>query len=321
MTKEKKIQITEDFNDFRLDQVLSHFLKSRMQASRLIKEGKVKLENSDRIKPSHRVVTGDFVTVLMEEEKNTTDKLEPYDFPVPIIYEDSELLVVNKPAGLVVHPSHGHPNDTLVNALIHKLNPESCVDPMRPGLLHRLDKEVSGLLVLSKKLSAHHFLAQQFESKQINRTYWGLCYPPILSEEGKIESYLKRNPIDRKKFISDPEEGKKAITHFKILKKSDLILVEFQLQTGRTHQIRIHSREFSQGIAGDLVYSAPKALHRLVSSKLIQKIQNLNRIALHATYLSFIHPKTNKLMTFHCPFPEELENLKHIANGTEERTL
>ena len=307
--KEKKIQITEEFNGLRLDQVLSQFLESRMQASRLIQEGKVKIKNSSDVKPSYRVSVGDFITVSIEEEKNKNEKLEPYDFPVPIIHEDENLLVVNKPAGLVVHPSHGHPNDTLVNALIHKLNLESCVDPLRPGLLHRLDKEVSGLLVLSKNLSAHRFLAQQFDTKKIRRIYWGVCYSPLLSNKGKVESYLKRHPVDRKKFISNSEEGKKAITYFKVLSPSELSLVEFQLETGRTHQIRIHSREFSQGIVGDSIYSVPKALHRLASPELIQQIRNLNRIALHATYLSFIHPQTKKLVNFHCPFPKELEDL------------
>ena len=312
MTK-KKIQITKELNGLRLDQALSQFLESRILATRLIQEGKVTLENAKGIKPSYRVSTGDSYTVLIEEKEGTIDRLEPYNFPVPIIHEDSDLLVVNKPPGLVVHPSHGHLNDTLVNALIHKLNPTSSVDPLRPGLIHRLDKEVSGLLVLSKNLSAHRFLAQQFKTKQISRIYWGLCYRPILSEEGKIESYLKRHPINRKKFISDSSDGKKAITHFKILKKSELVLVEFQLQTGRTHQIRIHSREFSQGIVGDSVYSAPKALHRLGCPELIEKIQGLNRIALHAIRLSFIHPQTHQLVTFHCPFPNELNKL----NSTE----
>ena len=305
----KTIEVTEELSGSRLDRVLSLFLESRVQATRLIQEGKVELKNAKNIKPSSKVSTGDLITVLIEKAPEIKP-LEPYDFPVPIIYEDSSLLVVNKPSGLVVHPSHGHPNDTLVNALIHKLNPDSCPDPTRPGLIHRLDKEVSGLLVLSKNLSSHRFLAQQFESKKIRRIYQGVCYPPFISQKGRLESYLKRHPVDRKKFISDTSEGKKAITHFRILKKSKhLALFEFQLQTGRTHQIRIHSREFSQGIVGDSVYSVPKALHRLESQKLIQKIQNLNRIALHAVELSFIHPKTKKESTFQCPFPENLEQL------------
>ena len=305
----KTIEVTETLNGYRLDQVLSLFLESRTQATRLIQEGKVEIKDSKNIKPSSKVAVGDLITVLIEEAPKVND-LKPYDFPVPIIYEDSDLLVVNKPSGLVVHPSHGHPNDTLVNALIHKLNPNSCPDPTRPGVVHRIDKEVSGLLVLSKNLSSHRFLAKQFESKTIHRIYWGICYLPIISQEGKIESYLKRHPVDRKKFISDLENGKKSITQFKMIKKSSrLALFEFQLQTGRTHQIRIHSREFSQGIVGDLVYSVPKALHRLDSEELVEKIQNLNRISLHAISLSFIHPKTKKHMDFHCPFPKILEDL------------
>ena len=304
----KEFTITKELAGLRLDQALAQFLDSRTQAVRLIQSGLVQITESAAVKPSHRVEDGDVIILTGEVEKKKPDPLKPYDFPVPIVYEDKCLLVVNKPAGLVVHPSPGHDCDTLVNALIHKLDP-NVGSSSGPGLLHRLDKDVSGLLVLSKTKDSHSFLAKQFLNRKIQKIYWALCYKPIRFTEGRVESYIKRHPIDRKKFVSHSKEGRKSITLFKVLEKKELALIQCQLITGRTHQARIHSLEISQGIVGDAVYARPQAVQSIKEQNLLKKIQDLNRIALHAASLGFIHPETKKEMTFHAPFPKILKEL------------
>ncbi len=291
-----------------MDQALARFLDSRTQALRFIQSGLVQMESIAKLKPSYRVELGDIITVTRKDVEEKENPLKPYSFPVPVIYEDKFLMVVNKPAGLVVHPSPGHCHDTLVNALIHKLNP-NVGSSKGPGLLHRLDKDVSGLLVLAKTQPAHNFLARQFVNRKIKRIYWALCYKPILFLEGRVESFIKRHPVDRKKFISHSKEGKKSITLFKVLEKKELALVECRLLTGRTHQARIHSLNISRGIAGDSVYAHTQGMRNIKDARLLKKIQKLNRIALHAVSLSFIHPETKKEMTFHAPFPDVLKDL------------
>ena len=308
MDKNKEIIITEELEGLRLDQALSRFLNSRMEALRLIREGNVSIKNIEKIKPSYRLEKGNIVVIKILEIKKP-ETLEPYDFPISIIYEDEVLLVVEKPAGLVSHPGPGHPQDSLVNALLHKLNLNVGYDSKRPGLLHRLDKEVSGLILLSKTEKAHLFLARQFLHRQIKRKYHGICYGPFLYDEGKIETYIKRHPVHRKKFMISESEGKKSITLFKTLKKGEVSLVEFQLLTGRTHQVRLHSNQFSGGLLGDSVYASSKKIKHLTNSELTNQIQNLKRIALHAVELKFIHPLTQKEVQFKSPFPLELQKI------------
>ena len=305
----KEFTITKELDGLRLDQALARFLDSRMQAVRLIQAGLVQVADTSKIKSSYRVEAGDIITLKGEVvKKEKEDPFKPYDFPVPVVYEDEFLLVVNKPAGLVVHPSPGHSHDTLVNALIHKLNP-NVGSSNGPGLLHRLDKDVSGLLVLSKTQDSHTFLAKQFLNRKVQKVYWAVCYKPILFTDGRVETYIKRDPIDRKKFISHPKEGRKSVTFFKVLKKKELALIQCRLLTGRTHQARIHSLEISQGIVGDEVYARPQAVQSIKESCLLKKTQELNRIALHAVSLGFIHPHTKKEIDFHAPFPKVLEEL------------
>lgn len=306
----KEITVTSKLKGLRLDQALAQFLDSRTQALRLIQEGNILIQGVQKIKPSYRLEVGNVITIkTIEVEKIET--LKPYDFPIHVVYEDHSVLVVEKPAGLVSHPGPGHAQDSLVNALLHKLNLEVGFDSKRPGLLHRLDKEVSGLILLSKTESAHRFLARQFLNRKIKRRYHGICYGPSLYDEGRIETYLRRHPVHRKKFIISESEGKKACTLFKVIRKLDsqLSLVEFQLLTGRTHQIRIHSTKFSGGLVGDSVYASSKKINKINNLDLVHKIQNLNRIALHALELVFIHPDTKKEMTLKSCFPKELSEL------------
>lgn len=317
MDKEQKIQVKKEWHGLRLDQVLSHFVESRTRAVQLIQEGSVRIENVQHLKPSHRVAQGDQIYFTPAEIKKE-ENLEPYSYPINIIYEDQAVLVVEKPAGLVSHPSAGHPQDSLVNALIHKLNLDVGYSPRRPGLLHRLDKNVSGLLVLSKTHSAQNFLAKQFLSKKIKRKYWALCYEPILYDEGRIETFIKRHPKDRKKFIVSSAEGKKSITLFKVLRKNQYgpALIEFQLLTGRTHQVRVHSNEISGGVLGDDVYTSLKRIKNIRNNTLIHKIKSLNRIALHAVELAFIHPENKKEVVFCSSFPKELQDILNCLQKT-----
>ena len=308
-----KIQAKKDHDGLRLDQFLAPFLTSRTRAVQWIQQGKVYVNNTLQLKPSFRIEKGDQASFPTEEAppaENTA--LKPYNFPIPIVYEDDSLIVVDKPAGLVVHPACGHPDDTLVNALIHKL--QNNTGPQhRPGLIHRLDKDVSGLLVLSKTPQAQSFLARQFLTKEIKRKYQALCYGPLKFQKGRIETFIARHPVDRKKFISSShcEKGKRAITLFQTLKEGSngICLVEFQLLTGRTHQVRIHSLEMSEGIIGDTVYAHCKKIRDIKNHEIIDKIKQLDRIALHAICLTLIHPETKKPMTFHSPFPEKLQSL------------
>ena len=303
----REFTITKELAGLRLDQALARFLDSRMQAVRLIQAGLVQMVPPVKVKSSYRVELGDLISLKGEIIKEKQDPLKPYDFPVPVVYEDEFLLVVNKPAGLVVHPSPGHEHDTLVNALIHKLKNSSSAKKLE--LLHRLDKDVSGLLVLSKTQSSHAFLKKQFLNRKVQKIYWALCYKPIRFTAGRVESCMKRHPTDRKKFISHPTEGRKSVTLFKVLEKKELALIQCQLLTGRTHQARIHSLEISQGIVGDTVYARPQAIQNIKQPRLLKKIQKLNRIALHAVSLGFIHPHTKKEITFRAPFPKILKEL------------
>ena len=306
---EKQFKITEEKKGLRLDQALTSLTESRTRALRAIQSGQVKINGCIILKASYLVKAGDDISVKLEDRKKQ-NPLKPYNYPIPIVYEDDFILVVEKPAGLAVHPSPGHYDNTLINALFYKLKNLSCGGKdFRPGLIHRLDKDVSGLIVLSKTESSHRFLSKQFLTRKIKRIYWSLCLSPIKFEKGRIESYIKRHPIDRKKFISSSSEGKKAVSLFKVLKKGPLVLIEWTLLTGRTHQIRIHSREISEGIAGDLVYSKKKAYSKIKPQSLIQKIKMLDRIALHAKQLSFIHPDNKKEITFSSPFPKKLHQL------------
>ena len=342
MILQKKILINEDLKGLRLDQALARFVESRSQALDFIQKGQVfiykkskeglaindlikKISSSEKDnllkekkfiqpKPSYLVEKGEMVLLFFEKQISKPEKLEPYDFPVPIVYEDESLLVVDKPAGLVVHPACGHPKDTLVNALVDKLNLDVGFHKTRPGLVHRLDKGVSGLLVLSKTHQAQNFLARQFSARKVSKIYLAVCFGPFRFQKGRIETFIQRHPVDRKKFISHESKGKKSETNFKILKQkeNEMALVEYQLLTGRTHQARIHSLEFSRGIIGDTVYASSKAVKQIKDPKLLQCICDLGRIALHAEQLSFVHPETKKQVSFKAPLPKELKALCHF---------
>ena len=313
-----EITVPKEQENLRLDQFLAaqDIFKNRSQALKSIKQKKVLLKGKP-LKPSWQLKEGDVLKIYLPENPKK-ETLSPYNFPIPCVYEDEDVLVVDKPAGLVTHPAPGHESDTLVNALFQKKKLSPGSDIFRPGLVHRLDKDTSGLLVLAKNKPSEENLIQQFKNRTIQRIYWGITLKAPKEHEGKIESYLTRHPKDRKRFISLSEMsttgGKKAITNFRILKQHDsgLTWIEYSLETGRTHQIRIHSSSLHCPFVGDKIYG--RSRWKNLSGKQLQNLcKSLDRVALHAHSLCFIHPRTEKKLSFTSPWPADLlPLLKHL---------
>lgn len=275
----------------RIDKVLSQELVdySRSQIQQWLKDERV-MVNGTTVKANYKVKAGDQVTITVPEP--TVLELTPENIPLEIVYEDEDVAVVNKPQGMVVHPSAGHPNGTLVNALLfHMQDLSSINDVIRPGIVHRIDKDTSGLLMIAKNDFAHESLAKQLKEKTSLRKYVALVHGVIPHEKGVIDAPIGRSKTDRK-MQAVIEEGKPAVTHFQVLERfADFTLVELQLETGRTHQIRVHMKYIGYPLAGDPVYGPKKTLPG--------KGQFL-----HAQVLGFEHPRTGEFLTFTAPLPE-----------------
>lgn len=315
-----EIVIGEDKINQRIDKVLSShpLIGSRSKAALLIDKDKVKLIDSagreKLVKSSYQTQSGDKFLISLPQERVETG-LIPFELNLEILFEDKDLLVLNKPANLVVHPAHGHAQDTLVNALIHHTKDLSMgFGENRPGIVHRLDKETSGLLVVAKNNQTHEALAKQFKDRSIHRIYWALVFGEVKDKEGKITTYLARHPNDRKRYASvrhqkpDNSLGKIAITNFKKIEYSPrgFTLLEVKLETGRTHQIRVHVSEKQHPIVGDLSYGSKNRQRNVKSHSLKNFIDEMGRIALHAKELGFIHPTTQEKMYFTSPVPSDL---------------
>ena len=285
--------ISELENGLRLDKALVLLLKdkSRTYILSLIDEGKC-LVNNKPAKASQKVNLHDIVEIEIPEAKPLEVKAEP--IPLDIIYEDDDILIINKPQGLVVHPSMGHYEGTLVNAIMYHCNSLSGINGvMRPGIVHRIDKETSGLLCIAKNDNAHHFLSEQLKEHTMNREYYALCKGIIKEANGVINLPIARNKTDRKKMAVDKENGKEAITYFHVEERFlNHTLISCKLKTGRTHQIRVHMAYIGYPIEGDKVYS-----------RRANKVYNEGQL-LHAYRLTLIHPSTKKEMTFTAPLPK-----------------
>lgn len=300
-----KYQVTEEKE--RLDSFLvkidsSH---SRSYYQKLIEDGKV-LVNGKTVKPSFKVDIGDVVDVEEFEEKELT--LEKENIPLDILYEDSDLLVINKPRGMVVHPSNGHYNGTLVNALLYHCKDLSSINGViRPGIVHRIDKDTAGLLVVAKNDQAHLFLQSQLKDKTMFREYHAICEGRIPHEELKIVAPIGKDKNDRLKMAVDIYDGKDAVTHVKVLKRFiNYTYVSCLLETGRTHQIRVHLSHIHFPIVGDTIYGKKK-----------QTLTKEGQM-LCAVKLSFIHPSTKERMTFTC---DEDAEFKRVLAYIEENKL
>ena len=281
-------------------------VSSRSKAQSLFKN-KLVTVNGKVCKASHRVVTGDCFKINFLDQSSDDEYLKPYSIDLDILFEDNDLMVINKPGGLVVHPGAGHISDTLVNALIfHKKTLSSGSISTRPGIVHRLDKDTSGILLIAKNDKAHINLARQFENRTIRRNYLALVYGSPKNKVGRIESRLLRHPGNRKIFRSNDksDKGKVAITNYEVLESnSELSLVRLKLDTGRTHQIRVHLSEMGHPIVADRVYAGRKK----VKDKDIQAlIEGLPQMALHSFYIRFAHPTKNFDMSFECNWSRQL---------------
>lgn len=272
------------------------------------------LVNGTPVKSNYKVKPLDVVTIVLPHPPRKLE-LIPQDIPINIVYEDDQLLVVNKEPGMVVHPGHGNYTGTLVNALMHHLkdNPMFRTGEERPGLVHRIDKNTSGLLVVAKTEPAMTNLAMQFFNKTTKRTYNALVWGEPPGEEGTITGNLGRNPKDRKKMTVFPEgdQGKHAVTHYRILERLGYVtLVECRLETGRTHQIRVHFQYIKHPLFNDNEYGGDQILRGTTFTKYKQFVNNcfsiLPRQALHAKSLGFIHPSTKKEMLFESDLPADL---------------
>lgn len=287
----------------RIDKQLGHHFSqySRSQIQKWIGDGNVKV-NGHSVKPKHKLAVGDEVTIAPEKPQKID--LEPENIPLDIVYEDDDVVVVNKPQGMVVHPAPGHPDHTLVNALLYHCPLSTINGEFRPGIVHRIDKDTSGLLMVAKNDMAHRSLAAQLKAKTNKREYVALVHGVIKDDQGTIDAPIGRSRKDRKKqaIVSD---GRHAITHFKVLKRyRHYTLVSCRLETGRTHQIRVHMKSIGHPLAGDPLYGPRKTLPGAGQY-------------LHARLLGFKHPRTGKEMVFTTPLPDYFQKMLDKLDKTD----
>ncbi|MGE4130660.1 MAG: RluA family pseudouridine synthase [Bdellovibrionales bacterium] len=292
--------VTEEDQGLRLDKWLATLpiISSRSRAAWLIENGFV-LQAGRKLKASQKVVAGTQIEIVIPPK--TPSQMTPLAADLDVLFEDSDIIVINKPTGLVVHPAAGHAQDTLVNILLHHAKDLAVgFGENRPGIVHRLDRDTSGVLVVAKNDFAHQFLAEKFKSKNVHRIYMALVGGRPSSPKGTVQSFLRRHSTDRKKFISSPNPpGKWAITHYQVLQsKGSHSLISCRLETGRTHQIRVHMSSLGHPIEGDPIYGGKQK-------------SAAPRLMLHASELGFSHPRTREEMRFKTPWPElALEDLR-----------
>ncbi len=314
MTDQFTVTARDQDQGVRLDKLLS-FGESGLSRSRLkalIEEGAVTLSGQTITDPSFRVKPGQCFSCEIPEAKEYEPEAE--DIPLEIVYEDEDLLVLNKPAGMVVHPAAGNYSGTLVNALLYH-----CGDSLsgiggvkRPGIVHRLDKETSGLMVVAKNDIAHVHLSEQFAAHSLQRAYWAVVWGVPSPELGRIEGNIGRSPQNRKKMAVVTRGGKTAFTNYKLVRKvgSFASLVECRLETGRTHQIRVHMSTQGHTVVGDALYgrTPPRFLRVLNGAEKIE-FEGFNRHALHAFLIGFLHPRTNEELIFQNNLPNNIKSL------------
>lgn len=298
--KTEIFEVMEEQEGERLDKYLSIIYPdtSRSFFQKLIKDNSV-FVNDKPEKASYKVIFEDVVTIHFPDAISTT--IEPEDIPLDILYEDEDLLIVNKPKGMVVHPSAGHYSGTLVNAIMYhcKDSLSGINGEIRPGIVHRIDMDTTGSLIVCKNDASHVNIAQQIKVHSVNRIYEGIVYGNVKEDEGTIEAPIGRHNIDRKKMAINEKNGKPAITHYKVLERfGNYTYMQFKLETGRTHQIRVHMSSIGHPLVGDSLYASGKTAFK-----------NLSGQTLHAKTIGFIHPTTGKYMEYSAPLPEYFENL------------
>ena len=310
-------------NNLRVDVFISKKKNelSRTRIKNLILGKKLKLNNKIISSPSYKVSSGDKLNLEIPEPKKAT--LKPFNFKLDIVFEDKNLLVINKPAGIIMHPGAGNYDKTIVNALINYCNENlsSIGDELRPGIVHRIDKDTSGLVVIAKNNETHEDLSKQFNKHTINRIYQLMIWGKLRPQSGKIETLITRSSRNRQLMEVGITKGKKAITNYKTLevfendKTPTLSLVECKLETGRTHQIRVHMSYKGNNILGDNKYKKKFKKLKSIDIDLKESLYKLNRQFLHAKTLGFVHPKSGKELEFSSILPQDLENiLKMLRN-------
>ena len=298
--QEYHFQISEELEGERIDKALSLLMDSlsRSFIAKLIKDGMV-IVNGKSVKSSYAVKTDDEVVFNLPPSAQPDILAE--DIPLDILYEDKDVIVINKPKGMVVHPAAGHYSGTLVNALMYHCGKDlsGINGVMRPGIVHRIDMDTTGSIIVCKNDIAHNHIAAQLKEHSITRKYHAICHGVIKDDSGTINKPIGRHPNDRKKMAVNERNGKEAITHFKVLERfRDYTYIECQLETGRTHQIRVHMSSIGHPLLGDEVY-APGRKHNF----------HLNGQTLHAKILGFQHPTTNEYIETDAPLPEYFTSL------------
>ena len=291
----------------RLDKFLSIIYPdfSRAFFQKLIKNNQVAVNDKVQ-KASYCVKIDDIVTVEIPDAVETT--IEPENIPLDILYEDDDLLVVNKPKGMVVHPSAGHYSGTLVNAIMYhcKDSLSGINGEIRPGIVHRIDMDTTGSLIVCKNDEAHINIAQQIKEHSVNRIYVGIVCGNVKEYSGTVEGAIGRHPIERKKMAINEKNGKPAITHYKVLERfGNYTYMQFKLETGRTHQIRVHMASIGHPLLGDALYSSGRS-----------PFKHLQGQCLHAQTIGFVHPRTGKYMEYSAPLPEYFEKLLYLLKSS-----
>ncbi|MDH3999495.1 MAG: RluA family pseudouridine synthase [Desulfuromonadales bacterium] len=319
------LQVTSEHVSMRLDRFLDDNLPelTRSQIKRLINEGAVTL-NGNSSKAGTRLQGGEEICLTLPEPAPITARAE--SIPLAVLYEDEALIVVDKPAGMVVHPAPGHPQGTLVNALLHHCDDLSGIGgELRPGIVHRLDKDTSGVMVATKNDAAHQCLARQFKAHSIQRRYRALVYGLPEQNRGSVDQEIGRHPVHRKKMSTRSRNGRRAVTHWRVLRRyheERLSLLDLALETGRTHQIRVHLSSLGFSVVGDPLYGNSSQAKRISDQRLKSMVAKLNRQFLHAWQLGFEHPNGQQML-FQAQFPLELQQMvelleqKHQYNITE----
>ncbi|MBQ2425712.1 MAG: RluA family pseudouridine synthase [Lachnospiraceae bacterium] len=298
----QEIFITEELAGDRIDKFLSEQCEelSRSFIQKLLKSGEV-FVGQKPVKASYKVSEGDVITFEVPEA--VEPEIVAEDIPLDIVYEDHDVILVNKPKGMVVHPAAGHYSGTLVNALMfHCKDDLSGINGvLRPGIVHRIDMDTTGVLIACKNDLAHNSIAEQLKEHSITRRYQAIVHGVLKQDEGTVDAPIGRHPQDRKKMCINQQNGKHAVTHYKVLKRFDKFThIECRLETGRTHQIRVHMASLGHPLLGDAVYGPAKSPHKLQGQ------------TLHAGILGFVHPRTGEYMEYSAPLPEYFERLLNI---------
>jgi len=325
---EKKINliVKESVKNVRVDIFISNNENdiSRSRIKNLILDKKLKINNKIITDPAKKISEGDHIVLKIPEPKKAS--LKPYNFKLDIVFEDDDLIILNKPAGIVMHPGAGNFDNTIVNALMNydKNSLSNIGDELRPGIVHRIDKNTSGLIVIAKNNQSHEHLSNQFNKHTITRIYQLLIWGKIRPSKGRIETLISRSSKNRQMMEVSRTKGKKAITNYKTLEIFDSIktptlsLLECKLETGRTHQIRVHMNYLGNSIVGDDKYKKKFKRIKNIDPLLEKNLTNLNRQFLHAKTIGFIHPKNNKEMIFNSILPQELAKILKMLRNTSK---